>query len=102
MNYRVTHETEYQYAHAVNVANSRLCLEPRSLPGRQRLLSCDIRVQPGEPALTARTDFFGNRIHYIGLDEPHREMVIRCESTLTVQPAGAQRQVVAVQLEISP
>ncbi len=85
MRYKLTHRTKYSYFEPVNTYHSLVCLQPRTLPGQIcHVFSLDINPTPVE--LVARTDFFGNTIHYFSIDISHRELIVAAHSEVESFP----------------
>jgi transglutaminase-like putative cysteine protease len=81
--YRVTHRTSYFYASEVTSSYGQLHLLPRDAPG-QRCLSSEVDVVPAPSVLRERTDFFGNRVSYFWIHEPHLELTVATTSVVQV------------------
>jgi transglutaminase-like putative cysteine protease len=85
MNYRVSHVTTYSYEELASVCHNELRLTPR-VGARQRPRRTQLRVDPTPSALVAELDFFGNQVHLLTLQEPHRRLVITAKSDVEVTP----------------
>jgi len=83
MIYRIVHRTTYKYKYPVSVGNHVACLKPRSLPHHQSARS-ELRIQPRPATRTERVDFFGNRLCFFTVQEPHRELVVEARSEVTI------------------
>ena len=81
--YRVTHRTEYRYASDVAPSYSQLHLLPRDGSG-QRCRSSEVVVDPVPEDYRVRTDFFGNRVAYVAIHEPHRSLSVTSTSVVEV------------------
>jgi len=86
--YRVIHRTEYRYEADVSPSYSQLHLAPRDLPG-QRCVSCEIVVTPTPEDYRERVDFFGNRVAYVAIQEPHRSLTVAATSIVDVEDVGS-------------
>jgi transglutaminase-like putative cysteine protease len=86
--YRVIHRTEYRYEADVSPSYSQLHLAPRDLPG-QRCLSTEIVVDPTPDDYRERVDFFGNRVAYVAIQEPHRSLTVTATSIVDVEDLGS-------------
>ena len=88
MNYTVRHRTTYTYES--EVAYSRLVahLLPRATP-RQRPLSFEITVDPEPVRRLERSDFFGNTMNLLTIDDPHEVLEIVAESRVVVDAIPA-------------
>jgi transglutaminase-like putative cysteine protease len=82
--YEVTHRTEYEYESEVAPSYSQLHLLPRDLPG-QRCRSSRVTVDPEPEDLREHPDFFGNRVTYLAIAEPHRALSVTSRSVVEVQ-----------------
>jgi transglutaminase-like putative cysteine protease len=81
--YRITHRTEYRYAAPVSSSYGQLHLLPRELP-RQRCRRAEVKVAPTPELYRERFDFFGNRVGYFALHEPHRQLAVTATSVVEV------------------
>jgi transglutaminase-like putative cysteine protease len=81
--YRVTHRTEYRYASDVVPSYSQLHLVPRELPG-QGLRSATVTIDPEPEYFTERIDYFGNRVAYAAIQEPHRRLTVTADSVVVI------------------
>jgi transglutaminase-like putative cysteine protease len=81
--YRVTHRTSYQYEQEVSASYGQLHLLPRELPG-QRCRRAELTVDPAPGVLRERLDFFGNRVGYFALHEPHERLTVTATSVVEV------------------
>jgi transglutaminase-like putative cysteine protease len=82
--YRVTHRTEYEYASEVSASYGHLHLLPRDLH-RQRCTESAVTVDPEPETLRERSDYFGNRVCYFAIHEPHRVLTVTATSLVEVQ-----------------
>ena len=81
--YRVTHTTAYAYEEEVAASHSLLHLLPRDGEG-QTCLSTEIGSEPLAGDYAEHTDFFGNRVGYLAIHEPHRTLRITASSVVEV------------------
>jgi transglutaminase-like putative cysteine protease len=81
--YRVTHRTEYRYESDVVPSYSQLHLVPRELPG-QTLRSSKVMISPKPEYFHERIDYFGNRVAYAAIQEPHRMLRVTADSVVEV------------------
>jgi len=79
MIYRIVHRTTYRYKYPVSVGNHVACLKPRSSPHHQ-LARTELRIQPPPATITERVDYFGNRLCFFTVREPHKELVVEARS----------------------
>lgn len=89
MIYKIVHRTTYKYKHAVSVGNHVACLRPRSLPNHQVARS-ELLIQPAPVTRTERVDYFGNRLCFFTIREPHRELVVEARSEVIVEGCAAE------------
>lgn len=83
MTYQVVHKTTYKYKHPVSFGNHAVYLTPRSWAHQQ----CDIHnlvVTPTPETRSDRTDYFGNRVSFFTIQEPHEELAIEARSTVSI------------------
>lgn len=80
MRLHIHHTTAYRYDSHVAHSTQYLRLTPRS-SARQTILSWDLRL-PAEATCTR--DAYGNVLHVITVDEPHRDIVIEAEGYVEV------------------
>jgi transglutaminase-like putative cysteine protease len=83
MIYKITHRTTYKYKHPVSVGNHVACLKPRST-SRQQLIKVDLDIQPQPAMCVERKDYFGNRLIFFTIQEPHKELVVEARSEVKV------------------
>jgi len=81
--YRVTHRTEYRYASDVVPSYSQLHLVPRELPG-QRLRSAKVTMDPRPEYFREGLDYFGNRVAYAAIQQPHRKLSVTADSLVEI------------------
>lgn len=83
MDYRVRHLTTYDYAGEVSISRHLLRLEPRLTP-RQRVRSHDLRISPHPSHWTAETDYFGNRVHTVTIEQKHDRLEVETSAVVSV------------------
>ena len=83
MNYRVTHRTEYRYAAPVAYCHNEARLLPRRLP-HQTCLTARVDVDPIPADYSEREDFFGNRVCYFSIQQPHERLTVSAISEVSV------------------
>jgi transglutaminase-like putative cysteine protease len=86
--YRVVHRTEYRYESRVSSSYGELYLLPRDDPG-QMCLSSQVRIEPAPHDYRERTDFYGNRVAYFAVLEPHTRLTVTAESMVDVSRPGS-------------
>jgi transglutaminase-like putative cysteine protease len=80
--YQITHETHYRHDAPATATWQLLHLQPRH-EAAQHCDAFELEIAPHPADLSARTDFFGNRIHVFTLHEPHDELVVATRSIVT-------------------
>jgi transglutaminase-like putative cysteine protease len=86
--YRVTHHTEYEYEEDVLSSYGQLHLLPRDLPG-QRCLAAEVSIDPAPEDYRERIDFFGNRVCFMAIHEPHRRLAVTATSIVEIEERAA-------------
>lgn len=79
--YSINHITQYRYSDPVTLCHNEAHLLPRSL-ARQRCLEARLQVQPTPMVYHERKDFFGNRVIYFSIEEPHSSLAVTASSEL--------------------
>jgi transglutaminase-like putative cysteine protease len=87
--FHVLHETRYEYAATVALSQKLMHLTPRSFQFQQ-CESHSISLNPADSERTLGIDYFGNHTNYCVVSEPHQNLLVRAESTLTLQPRPGQ------------
>ena len=80
MRYLIEHETVLEYPQAVREHHIELRLVPRS-DGHQQVISCSIETEPAAE-LASYNDYFGNRVDYFCVIQPHSRLVTRLKSEI--------------------
>jgi len=89
MKYRVTHRTEYFYSGTITQCHNIVHLRPRELPG-QLCLNHRLDIDP-EPADRAEyEDFFGNRVNYFSIQQPHARLSVVAVSEIQLDEQAEQ------------
>lgn len=83
MEYRIIHKTRYEYTEPVNLCHNEVRLVPRSFPG-QVVKAHQVNVEPLPSAFRERDDFFGNRVCYFSIQQPHRILTVTVTSRVEV------------------
>jgi transglutaminase-like putative cysteine protease len=86
--YDVRQVTTYTYASSVAYAHHVLRLTPIDRP-RQRVHATALDIMPAPVARREGFDFFGNRVTWISLDQPHDELVVKVAARVAVEGHGA-------------
>jgi transglutaminase-like putative cysteine protease len=85
MIYDIHHQTTFTYEDVVSVSQHVLHLTPRTHP-RQTALESALVVAPS-PAVDLRgTDYFGNPVRYLTIQEPHEQLIVDARSRVDVRP----------------
>ena len=87
--YRITHTTEYRYNVPVSQCQNEAHLLPRSTP-RQQYEHGQLRIQPSPTVYRNREDFFGNRVTYFAVQEPHVTLSVTAQSEVLIVQAAAR------------
>lgn len=87
--YRITHRTDYFYEQPVSSSYGQLHMLPRELPV-QRCRSSDLSISPAPELARERVDFFGNRVAYFSLHEPHQHLNVTVTSVVEVEERSAE------------
>lgn len=88
MTYRIVHKTTYKYKHPVSFGNHAVYLAPRSLT-HHRCESHELLVSPAPATRSGRADYFGNRVGFFTIQEPHEKLVIEARSLVTIDEESA-------------
>ena len=97
MELRIVHETCYDYAAPVMLAQHMAHLRPSAALAGQTLLSHQLSVTPEPAQATEGEDAFGNPRHFFALQVPHdrlcvhTDMAVRTEAPLPL-PASPPRR----------
>jgi transglutaminase-like putative cysteine protease len=83
MTYRIVHKTTYQYKHQVSFGNHVVYLAPRSQV-RHLCESHQLLVTPTPATRTERIDYFGNRVSFFTIQEPHEKLAIEARSIVAI------------------
>lgn len=81
MKYRVTHVTEYSYTERVTQCFNEAHLVPRDAP-HQHCLNNHLSIDPLPVDHTQRQDFFGNRVDYFSIEQPHTRFALTATSEI--------------------
>lgn len=85
MLYDVRHETRFSYGGSVSISHQMLKLRPRR-SSRQNVLSSELDIDPHPSVQRNWTDYFGNEVEFLTVQEAHRELVITNTSRVEVLP----------------
>ena len=81
--YRITHTTDYEYTGLVGHSYNEARLIPRECR-HQQLISAHLEITPKETDFRLREDFFGNKIAYFAITEPHSTFTVTAISEVEV------------------
>jgi transglutaminase-like putative cysteine protease len=85
MNYRIHHETRYRYGEPTTASYNEVRLCPQTA-AHQKLLCKNITVTPRPADINERSDYFGNAVWFVAIDQPHKEMRITVDSHVKLSP----------------
>jgi transglutaminase-like putative cysteine protease len=83
MNYLVEHKTIYEYSKPVSICQNEARLRPRNFEKQQCTLS-KLEINPKPSDIRQREDFFGNRVTYFAIDQPHTVLTVTSTSEVDV------------------
>jgi transglutaminase-like putative cysteine protease len=89
LRFHVLHETRYEYAATVALSQTMMHLTPRSFQFQQ----CEahtISLNPPDSERRVGIDYFGNHTNYCVVSEPHQNLLVRAESTITLHSRPGQ------------
>lgn len=98
MIYRIVHRTTYKYKYPVSFGNHVACLKPRTL-AHHELAQSELHIQPRPATCNERVDFFGNRLCFFTIQEPHKELMVEARSEVVMNGAKAPLPQVSVPWE---
>jgi transglutaminase-like putative cysteine protease len=84
--YHVLHQTHYRYADEVVSSHNEAHLLPRAL-ATQTPSRVQLRIDPPPDTVRWHKDYFGNDVVFFNLRTAHRELTIRTESDVALEPA---------------
>ncbi|MCY3870335.1 MAG: transglutaminase family protein [Gemmatimonadetes bacterium] len=83
MNYRITHQSHYEYAETVSLSHNQARLSPRSF-FNQTCLNSHITIDPQPASFREQKDFFGNRTAYFSIEQPHNILSVTATSDVHI------------------
>jgi transglutaminase-like putative cysteine protease len=83
--YRITHTTLYSYSQPVGLCQNEARLQPRNF-WRQSCDNSRFDILPTPMDFHERIDFFGNRVAYFAIQQPHKQLTVTAISEVTVFP----------------
>lgn len=88
MRYRVVHTTRYRYSQPVTLCHNEAHLRPRSFD-RQHCRDSRLLIEPAPAVTHERVDFFGNRVTYFAIQEPHDLLTVTASSHVELHSLAA-------------
>ena len=85
MKYRITHTTLYHYSQPVGLCQNEARLQPRIF-WRQECHNSRFDIKPAPMDFSERIDFFGNRVTYFAIQQPHIQLIVTAISEVTIFP----------------
>ena len=85
MKYRITHTTCYHYSQPVGLCQNEARLQPRNF-WRQHCDRSRFEITPKPADFHERVDFFGNRVAYFAIQQPHTQLIVTAISDVTIFP----------------
>lgn len=89
--YQIVHTTEYLYDEAASLCYNETRMLPRAVSGpqfQQTVLESQLSVQPLWDDSRERTDYFGNRVLYYTIRQPHTAMTMTVTSQVEITPGS--------------
>ena len=83
MKYRVTHTTAFHYEARVGLCYNLARIRPRVLH-HQQVSSAILQIDPLPHDHSTDLDYFGNRIDYFSIQQPHDQLAVTAMLTGTV------------------
>lgn len=84
--YEVSHRTTIEYSAPVSLSQQLMRLTPRTTP-QQLVDQHSMLVEPAPSTRLEQDDYFGNRLTFLTLRDPHKRLVVHARSTVRVGPA---------------
>ena len=88
MKLQITHETHYDYAPAVDIAQHMAYLQPLTTT-RQQLLGHNLVITPEPAQKSAALDVYGNVRQFFSLQSPHQQLTVVAHSVVATQSVPA-------------
>ena len=85
MKYRITHSTIYHYSQSVGLCQNEARLQPRNF-WRQQCHSSRFDIKPTPVDFRERVDYFGNRVAYFSIQQPHTRLDVTAINEVTIFP----------------
>ncbi|MEZ4676000.1 MAG: transglutaminase family protein [Caldilineaceae bacterium] len=90
--FQITHTTAYHYEEPISLCYNEARLLPRSFVSplfQQECVTAALAIEPTWNDQRERVDFFGNRVTYFTIRQPHAQMVLTATSAVVVRPTFA-------------
>lgn len=84
MIYKITHRTTFKYKYPVSLGNHLAYLMMRPLLPYQSAQS-ELHIQPQPVTADERLDYYGNRVFFFAVLEPHRKLVVEARSQVVLE-----------------
>ena len=100
--YCISHQTVYQYESAASLSYNEARLLPRRVDTAlyvQNAMEAQVQVEPGWDDQSERVDFFGNRVLFFSIRQPHEKMAVTATSQVEILPKGEWSASAAVRLQ---
>jgi len=81
MKFHVVHTTRYTYTQPVGLCHNEAHLHPRDFE-LQACPDSHVRIEPPPACYHERADYFGNRVGYFSVQEPHDRLTVTATSTV--------------------
>ncbi len=81
--YHIEHLTLYKYAEQVPICHNLAHLLPRD-SADHRWTAAEIDILPTPAIRATRMDYFGNRLTFFAIQEPHRQLRVTARSTVEI------------------
>ncbi len=94
MKLHITHETCYDYAPAVDIAQHMAYLQPRNTRNQQ-LLGYEISIEPEPTQQTAMLDVYGNTRLFFSLQAAHTQLKVIASSLVATEPPAPVQSLLA-------
>jgi transglutaminase-like putative cysteine protease len=94
MKLQITHETHYDYAPAVDIAQHMAYLQPLTT-ARQQLLGHHLTITPEPAQKSTALDVYGNVRQFFSLQSPHQQLTVVAHSVVATQSVSAPVSTVA-------
>lgn len=89
MRYRITHTTQYDYTDTVGLSYNEAHLMPRNC-ANQQVITSTLNITPVAADYRMRDDFFGNRVAYFSIQQPHQTFTVTATSEVLLTENFAQ------------